>query len=244
MTVMNALEGKVAIITGASSGIGAATARALAEAGARTVLVARRAERLASLAGELGEHACVHSADMADPDAARALHAFVLAKFGRADILVNNAGILHAAPIDDFDLDQLRPMMALNYEAVVRTSTLFARTMKSAARGQIINISSIGANIVAPGVGVYGGLKRALEGFTDCLRVELAGTGVKVGIVSPGTTSTEIFEDMKSRGQPAWDSFIPPMQPEDVADAVRYMAAQPERTNLARIQVFAACDTH
>ncbi|MPS67330.1 MAG: SDR family oxidoreductase [Novosphingobium sp.] len=241
---MNALEGKVTIITGASSGIGAATARALAEAGARTVLVARRADRLVSLAAELGEQACVYPADMADPEAAQALHDFTLDRYGQADILVNNAGILHAAPIDSFDLDQLRPMIALNYEAAVRSSTLFGRSMKSAGKGQIINISSIGANIVAPGVGVYGGLKRALEGFTDCLRVELAGTGVKVGIISPGTTSTEIFEDMKSRGQPAWDSFIPPMQPEDVADAVRYMATQPERTNLARIQVFAACDTH
>ena len=142
------------------------------------------------------------------------------------------------------DLDQLRPMIALNYETVVRTSTLFGRTMKAAGRGQIINISSIGANILAPGVGVYGGLKRALEAFTDCLRIELAGTGVKVGIVAPGTTSTEIFEDMKSRGQPSWDSFIPPMQPDDVAQAVSFMAQQSQRTNMARIQIYAAADSH
>jgi NADP-dependent 3-hydroxy acid dehydrogenase YdfG len=116
--------------------------------------------------------------------------------------------------------------------------------MKAAGTGQIINISSIGANIIAPGVGVYGGLKRALEAFTDCLRVELAGSGVKVGIVAPGTTNTEIFEDMKARGQPAWDSFIAAMQPGDVADAVRYMATQSDRTNMARIQVYAAADTH
>jgi NADP-dependent 3-hydroxy acid dehydrogenase YdfG len=116
--------------------------------------------------------------------------------------------------------------------------------MKAAGRGQIINISSIGANIVAPGVGVYGGLKRALEAFTDCLRVELAGTGVKVGIVAPGTTSTEIFEDMKARGQPAWDSFIPAMMPQDVADAVMAITRQSERTNIARIQVYAAADSH
>lgn len=241
---MNMLAGRVAIVTGASSGIGAATAHALSGAGATLVLVARRADRLEALAAELGGDTLPVADDMADPLAPQRLHDRVMAQFGRADILVNNAGILHAAPIDLFDLDQLRPMIALNYEAVVRTSTLFARSMKAVGTGQIINISSIGANITAPGVGVYGGLKRALEAFTDCLRVELAGSGVKVGIVAPGTTSTEIFEDMKARGQPAWDSFIPAMQPGDVADAVRYMAEQPDRTNLARIQVYAAADSH
>lgn len=241
---MSRLAGKIAIVTGASSGIGAATARALAGAGATLVIVARRADRLATLAAELGGDTLPFADDMADPLAPQRLHDAVMARFGRADIMVNNAGILHAAPIDQFDLDQLRPMIALNYEAVVRTSTLFARSMKAAGTGQIINISSIGANIIAPGVGVYGGLKRALEAFTDCLRVELAGSGVKVGIVAPGTTSTEIFDDMKSRGQPAWDSFIPAMQPGDVADAVRYMAEQSDRTNMARIQVYAAADSH
>lgn len=239
---MSRLEGKIAIVTGASSGIGESTARALAQEGATLVIVARRADRLAALAADLSPGSIPFTADLADPDAPQALHDFVMDRFGRADILVNNAGMLHAAPIDQFDLDQLRPMIALNYEAVVRASTLFARTMKAAASGQIINISSIGANIIAPGTGVYGGLKRALEAFTDCLRVELAGSGVKVGIVAPGTTSTEIFEDMKARGQPSWDSFTPPMQPSDIADAVRYMATQSERTNMARIQVYAAGD--
>ena len=241
---MTSLTGKIAIVTGASSGIGAATAHALAGAGATLVLVARRADRLAALAEDLGADCLPFVADMAEADAPQRLHDRVMAQFGRADILVNNAGILHAASIDQFDLDQLRPMIALNYGAVVRTCTLFGRSMKAAGTGQIINISSIGANIIAPGVGVYGGLKRALEAFTDCLRVELAGSGVKVGIVAPGTTSTEIFEDMKARGQPAWDSFIPAMQPGDVANAVRYMAAQSDRTNMARIQVYAAADTH
>lgn len=241
---MSRLAGKIAVVTGASSGIGAATARGLAGAGATLVLVARRADRLAMLAEELGADSLCIADDMADPIAPQRLYDGVMTRFGRADILVNNAGVLHAAPIDQFDLDQLRPMIALNYEAVVRTSTLFARSMKTLGTGQIINISSIGANIIAPGVGVYGGLKRALEVFTDCLRVELAGTGVKVGIVAPGTTSTEIFEDMKARGQPAWDSFIPAMQPADVADAVRYMAEQSHRTNIARIQVYAAADSH
>jgi serine 3-dehydrogenase len=241
---MPPLDGQIAIVTGASSGIGEAIARALAAAGSTVVLVARRADRLDALARDLGKRGVPFAIDMALPESAQALHDFVLGRFGRADILVNNAGILHAAPLDTFDLGQLGPMIAVNYEAVVRASTLFARTMKAAGSGQIVNISSIGANIIAPGVGVYGGLKRALEAFTDCLRVELAGSGVKVGIVAPGTTSTEIFDDMKSRGQPGWDSFIPAMEPGDVAEAVVYMATRSARANIARIQVYAAADSH
>lgn len=240
---MTSLKGKFAVITGASAGIGSAAARALATAGATIVPVARRMDRLAALAEELGNDSVPFAADMAQDEAPQRLHEFVMARFGRTDILVNNAGILHAAPLEAFDLDQLRPMIAINYEAVVRTSYIFARSMKAAGAGQIINISSIGATVIAPGVGVYGGLKRAIEAFTDSLRVELGGSGVKIGIVAPGTTSTEIFEDMKARGQPAWDSFIPPLMPEDIASAVLFMAEQPARANIARMQVYANAES-
>src|SRR3546814_14427739 len=92
-------------------------------------------------------------------------------------------------------------MSALNYDAVVRASYVFARAMKAAGSGAIVNISSIGAHLTAPGAGVYGGLKRALEIFTDSLRIELAGSGVKVGLVAPGSTATEIFDHMKVDGE-------------------------------------------
>src|SRR3546814_11089403 len=95
--------------------------------------------------------------------------------------------------------------------------------MKAVGSGQIINVSSIGANITAAGVGVYGGLKRALEMFTDSLRLELAGTGVKVGLVAPGTTSTEVFEDIKAHGQPGWGAFLPSLHPEDIARAIPFI---------------------
>src|SRR3546814_14734325 len=135
-------------------------------------------------------------------------------RFGRADILINNAGILRTGSLEEFDLSELRPMIAINYESIVRSCYLFARAMKAAGSGQIINVSSIGANITAAGVGVYGGLKRALEMFTDPLRIELARTGVKGGLVAPGTTSNEIFEDMKTNGQPPWGDILPPLHPD------------------------------
>jgi NADP-dependent 3-hydroxy acid dehydrogenase YdfG len=239
---MGELTGKIAVVTGASAGIGTAIARSLAEAGATLVLVARRRERLEALAAELGDSA-VFVADMAEDDAPDRLLAFVVERFGRADILVNNAGMLRIGTFESFDLAQLRPMIALNYESVVRSSSLFARVMKAAGGGQIVNISSIGANITAAGTGIYGGLKRALESFTDVLRIELAGSGVKVGLVSPGTTSTEIFADMKAGGQPGWDEYIPALDPSDIARAVRFIAEQPARANTARVHVYSASET-
>ena len=94
----------------------------------------------------------------------------------------------------------------------------------------------------AAGTGIYGGLKLALERFTEVLRVELAGSGVRVGLVSPGTTSTEIFEDIKSRGQPGWDEFLPAMQAEDIARAIRFMCEQTGNANAARMHIYATSE--
>lgn len=238
---MTNLDGKIAVVTGASAGIGAAIARALADAGAVPVLVARRADRLEALVAELGRGAAF-AADLAEEAAPAALLDFVTQRFGRADIVVHNAAVLHVASIEEFDPATLRPMIAINYESVVRSSYLFARAMKAAGSGHIINVSSIGAHITAVGSGVYGGLKHALEMFTDALRIELAGSGVRVGLVAPGTTSTEIFEPMKAQGKPAWDTYIPALQPEDVARAVRFMAEQPPHANTARLHVYSASE--
>lgn len=240
---MSMIEGKVAVITGASAGIGAATAHQLAAAGARLVLTARRGDRLEALAKELGGDVAVLAADIADPGTPAALLAFARERFGAADILVNNAGILRVGAFDMFDLDQLDPMIATNYTAVVRSSILFGRAMKAAGSGAIINISSIGAHLTAPAMGIYGGLKRALEMFTDTLRVELAGSGVRVGLVAPGTTTTEIFEDMKAHGAQGWDEYLTPLQPEDIARAVLFMLDQPARANVPRVHVYSSQET-
>lgn len=237
---MGSLDGKIAVVTGASTGIGEATARRLAAAGATVVLAARREERLAALVRELGGKTGYLAIDLAHPDAPAALLADVTARFGTPDIVVHNAAVLHVGSIDEFDLAHLQPMIAINYESVVRSCYLFARVMKAAGRGQIVNISSIGANITAAGTGIYGGLKKALEMFTDSLRIELAGSGVKVGLVAPGTTSTDIFEPMKAEGKPAWDTYIPALEPDDIARAVLYILEQPPRANAARVSVYSS----
>lgn len=206
------------------------------------MLVARRADRLEALASELENGACFVALDLAQADAAQALLDAAVAQLGSIDILVNNAGILRTSPIDTFDLDELEPMIAINYTAVVRSSILFARHMKANGSGQIVNLSSIGASITAAGTGVYGGLKRALDAFTEVLRIELGGSGVRVGLVAPGTTTTEIFEDMKANGQPGWDEYIPPMVGDDIARAILFMCEQTGNANAARMHIYATSE--
>jgi len=239
---MSGLKGKSAIVTGASSGIGAATARRLAAAGARVMLVARRPDRLKQLASEIGDAAMPLALDLAQATAAQEMLDAGIAKFGKVDILVNNAGILRTSHVDAFDLAELEPLIAVNYTAVVRASILFARHMKANGTGQIVNISSIGASLTAAGGGVYGGLKTALERFTDVLRIELAGSGVRVGLIAPGTTTTEIFEDMKKSGQTGWDELIPPMAPDDIARAIQFMCEQTGNSNAARMHIYATSE--
>jgi serine 3-dehydrogenase (NADP+) len=237
------LKGKVAVVTGASAGIGAATARSLAQGGVRLLLVARRKDRLKTLQEEIGGDTQILALDLTDPEAPQNMLDHALGQFGAVDILVNNAGILRTSHYEGFDLAELDQMIAVNYSAVVRASVLFARHMKARGTGQIVNLSSIGAGITAAGTGVYGGLKAALERFTDVLRIELAGSGVRVGLVAPGTTTTEIFEDMKARGQPGWDEYIPPMQPEEIARAIRFMCEQTGNANAARMHIYATSET-
>ncbi|MEZ5749297.1 MAG: SDR family oxidoreductase [Caenibius sp.] len=239
---MTSLAGKTAIVTGASSGIGEATARRLARAGAAVMLVARRGDRLERLATEIGDGASYVALDLAQAGAPQSLLDTACERFGQVDILVNNAGILRTSHFDAFDLAELEPLIALNFAAVVRSSILFARHMKAHGSGQIVNLSSIGASITAAGTGVYGGLKAALERFTEVLRIELAGSGVRVGLVAPGTTTTEIFAEMKSKGEPGWDEFIPPMVPDDIARAILFMCEQCGNANAARLHVYATSE--
>lgn len=238
------LKDKVAIVTGASAGIGSAVARNLAEAGARLVLTGRREDRLQELAASLGGEVAILAADIADPQTPDQLLALAQERFGQADIIVNNAGVLLVGPLETIDLDAVTQMIRINYEAVIRSSYVFARHFKAQKSGAIINVSSIGAFLVAPMGGVYGGLKQALESFSQALRIELAGTGVRVGTIAPGTTRTEIFRDIRARGEKSWDEYLEPLEAEDIASAIRFMLEQPDRANIANIRLYSASEMH
>jgi serine 3-dehydrogenase len=241
---MSQIEGKVAVVTGASSGIGASIVRTLSEAGANVVITARRRGRLEDLATSLPRGSAILDADICAPDTPSRLLSLAQERFGRADVLVNNAGIIVAGSIDTIDLDAIGQMTRVNFDAVVRASYLFAKVFKAQGSGAIINVSSIGAYLISRRMGVYGALKHALEAFSSSLRIELAGTGVKVGTVAPGTTRTEIFDTMQAPGGAAAMPDGTPLEPADVAAAVLFMIEQPERANIARLALFSATDAH
>jgi NAD(P)-dependent dehydrogenase (short-subunit alcohol dehydrogenase family) len=182
-------HGRVTIITGASAGIGAATARLFAGAGARLVLAARTPGPLATLAAQLPGALAVPT-DVADPEACRALVAAAPATFGRVDLLINNAGVGLAGPVADLRADDLAQALAVDLLGPLWLIQAVTPLMRAQGRGQIINISTVLAAQPLPYLGGYAGAKAALERMSEAMRMELRGSGVTVSVVRPGTTRT------------------------------------------------------
>jgi NADP-dependent 3-hydroxy acid dehydrogenase YdfG len=195
------LRGRAVIVTGASSGIGAATARALHGAGAHPVLAARRAERLESLSAELGDALSV-PADVTDADQMADLVGKTLERFGRIDGLVNNAGqALHDQPIETLDLGEFQRIVDLNVTSVIRLMQLVLPAMRSRGFGRIVNISSGTTRTAVPGTGGYASTKSSVNMLSAVARKELEGSGVTVGVILPSITVTEFGEGRFQNGR-------------------------------------------
>jgi short-subunit dehydrogenase len=184
------LAGRVVIVTGASSGIGASTATLLHAAGAVPVLVARRADRLAPLDERLGGAPAV-PADLTEPDAAERVVAAALDRFGRVDGLVNNAGVSLHHRIADLDLAEFRRVLDLNVVSLVAMTQAVLPAMRAAGGGGIVNVSSGTTRMAVPGVGPYAATKSAVNMLSAVARAELAPDGVAVSLVLPSVTATE-----------------------------------------------------
>jgi short-subunit dehydrogenase len=188
---------KLAIITGASSGIGAATARRLARAGMHVVLVARRRERLDSLAEQIrkdGGIAHIHVADLTQETDRSRLFQEVTERYGNVDILVNNAGLGWYGYGDEMSWRTALEMLQVNVEAVVQLSLSFLSGMRQRNTGHIINIGSISGSLPSQGIALYGATKSFLDNFTTALHRELSGTRVHVSVVRAGPVKTEFGE--------------------------------------------------
>jgi NADP-dependent 3-hydroxy acid dehydrogenase YdfG len=235
------LKNKVVVITGASSGIGASVARELSAAGANIVLTARRKELLLEVQQTLTTESALLALDVCSVDAGDRLLTLAKKQFGGVDIIINNAGVMSTGPIDAIDLNVMADMIKINFEAVMRLSYTFAREFKKQGQGAIINVSSIGASLTPPAMGVYSAVKAAVEVFTQSLRIELAGSGVKVGIIAPGSTKTQMYEGMKSAAeeQAVVDTIVA-LESTDIANAVRFMLEQPKRSNIAKMNIYPA----
>lgn len=227
MTGARSLAGQVAIVTGASSGIGAVTARALVRAGATVLLVARRADRLNALAARLNADgaaaAIVAVADLAREEDRAALIAQAQERHGRVDILVNNAGYSQPGAVEELTPPALRAQFEINFVAATHLMALVIPPMRARGSGRIINISSVAGLLAAPGLGAYSASKFALEAISDAARVELAPFGVEVSAIEPGSIRTEIW----SVGRAVGESLLRPDSP--YAALYRTLLAQAAR---------------
>ena len=188
----NQNSSRVAVITGASSGIGEATARALAADGHRLALLARRADRLQALAAELGDQAIAIEADVTDRDSITAAAARVKAELGGTDILVNNAGVMLLAPFSSDQRAELRQMIEVNLLGAITATEVFLDQLRDGG-GDLINISSVAGRTARPGNAGYAATKWGLNGWSESLRQELQ-PDVRVIVIEPGAVATELTD--------------------------------------------------
>jgi short-subunit dehydrogenase len=224
---------RVVLVTGASSGIGAATARLAHERGARVVLAARRADRLEQLIEELPGSLAVPT-DVTDPDQVSRLIEKVIDSRGRIDVLINNAGQGLHVPLADVSLENFRAILELNVVAPLAMMQAVLPAMRRQGGGAIVNISSGTSRMVIPGVGAYAATKSALNMLSQVARAELAKDGIVVSLVYPSVTSTE-FHDALRQGQLRAGAAVAAHTPEFVAEAVlRAVATGEEEIVLTR----------
>jgi NADP-dependent 3-hydroxy acid dehydrogenase YdfG len=245
---MAALEGKVAAITGASSGIGEATAVAFAEAGARVSLGARRKDRLDALVEQIGDNALAIETDIGDEEQARAFVQRTKDELGGLDILVNNAGVMLLGPLLAQQGDDWRTMVNVNILGLVYCSNAALALMAEQQSGHIVNVSSVAGRIASAGAAVYNFTKWGVTGFSEALRQEAAHVNVRVTCVEPGFVDTELQGHNKN---PVVVEAIDKMREQvgkvlearDIANAMLYAVSQPEHVSINEVLVRPAKQT-
>ena len=238
------LDGKVALITGAGSGLGEAAAMALAEAGVAVALSGRRREKLDKVAGAIeaaGGKALVLQGDVAIEEQATRAVEDTVAQLGRIDILVNSAGVNEFGGIESLSIDQWRRVLDINLMGTIYTCRAAFPHMKAQGSGDIINISSTAGRRAGWRTAAYSTSKFGLTGFTESLRQEAGRVGIRVGIVEPGSTATDIASSISD---PQAAAFIHQrvtgegaMGAKDIADAIMLIVSLPRRANVTRILV-------
>jgi len=238
------LEGRVVAITGASSGIGAATARALAKAGAAVAVGARRTDRLDELVSEIegdGGRAVALSVDVSDEQAARKFATDTKEKLGGLDILVNNAGVMLLGPVEGADTDQWRQMIDANVYGVLYCTHAVLPIMREAGGGHIVNVSSVAGRVAGANTAVYNLTKFGVTAFSEALRQEALNSRVRVTAIEPGFVETELQSHNTNEVQKGISSMMDKigdvLQPEDIAEAILYAVSQPERVGINEVLV-------
>jgi NADP-dependent 3-hydroxy acid dehydrogenase YdfG len=238
---MDTLSGTVALVTGASSGIGEATARRLAQAGAQVSVVARRLDRLEHLAAEItgaGGCALAIGADVTDRAHAERAVEQTVRDLGRLDIVVNNAGVMLLGPVEGAPLEEWERMVSLNVMGLLYTTNAALPHLLQAARGgprrvaDLVNVSSVAGRNARSGVGVYNLTKFGVGAFSEALRQEVTRRHVRVSIIEPGAVKTELTDHLRPEiREQSLQRFagLEQLEADDIAEAIAYIVTRPRR---------------
>ncbi|MGV9215779.1 SDR family NAD(P)-dependent oxidoreductase [Micromonospora sp. RB23] len=249
------LDGTVALVTGASSGIGAATARGLAADGAAIAVLARRRAKLDELAQSVradGGAALVVEADITDRSQAESAVDRVVAEFGRLDTVVNNAGLMLVGPVAEAPPEEWDRMLAVNVQGMLHVTRAALPHLLAAAEAaprrvaDLVNISSTAGRVARPGTAVYNLTKFGVNGFSEALRQEIGSKRVRVSVIEPGTVETELSSHVRDGIREAivrQTEGLELLQPTDIADAVSYIVTRDRRVAVNEILVRAAEQT-
>jgi NADP-dependent 3-hydroxy acid dehydrogenase YdfG len=237
----NNIEGKVVVITGASSGLGEATARLLSAQGATVVLGARRAERLQSLANELtasGGKALAITTDVTNRDEVKALVDSAVQKYGRIDVMINNAGLMPQSPLERLRIDEWDQTIDVNIKGVLYGIAAALPHMKQQKAGHIINVSSVAGHKVGPGFAVYAATKHAVRALSEGLRQEVKPYKIRTTVISPGAVATELPNsvtepDVAERIRKFYEATAIPA--DTFARVVAFAMSQPEDVDINEI---------
>jgi len=237
------LEGKSVVVTGASSGIGEATARRLAAQGAKIALAARRVDRLEALAAELaaaGAEAICVPTDVTERSQVEALATATLDAFGRIDILVNNAGIMPLSFIKNLHVEEWERMVDVNIKGVLFCIAAVLPDMRARKSGHIVNVSSVAGRRLFPSGAVYCGTKFAVTAISEGLRAELSSSdGIRVSAIEPGAVATELTHTITDPAvlEMFGEREMRMLEADDIARAVVYAVSQPDHVDVAEILV-------
>jgi NADP-dependent 3-hydroxy acid dehydrogenase YdfG len=244
------LAGRVALVVGASSGIGEGAALALANAGAAVAIAARRADRLEDLARRIiaaGGQALALPGDITEEAVAESLVAQTLERFGRLDVLVNSAGINRHGGVENADTAEWRRVIEVNLMATLYACKAAITPMRAQGGGDIINITSLSARHASALFGAYGASKHGLAAMTEGLRQEVGSAGIRVCAIEPGGTTTEVAEGITDANIREfirdYVSKEGVLKPEDIGAAIVFVASLPPRANVSLVRIRPTMDT-
>ncbi len=241
----NFLKDKVALVTGASSGIGEATAIALARAGAKVSLMARREERLSTLRDSIAAEGLAppvyFTSDVQKVSEIEKAVKGTIEKFGRVDILINNAGVMYLGPVEGANIDDWKRMFDINVLGLMNCTHAVLPQMIKNGYGHIVNISSVSGKVVSSRSAAYSATKFAVGAFSEGLRQEVSSKGLRVTVIQPGAVATELLDHITDsatqKSVKSWVDGMKALASEDIANAIVYAVSQPPTVNVNEITI-------